>query len=207
MMPRMDGWAVLTAIKADPDLADIPVIMVTMVQEKTLACTLGADDYLTKPVQWSRLKSILDRHRNPASPGAALVVEADGKTREELRHLLQQEGWTVTEAENETAALRHMNESPPELILMDLQRPENIFGFIKAVRKRPEWRSIAIIGVTDGEITPAERDRLQGQLNEIIQTGTEDSEEELVEELRKIAQARATPRNPAPPQTPEKTDA
>jgi CheY-like chemotaxis protein len=91
----MDGWAVLSAMKAEPELADIPVIMVSFVQQKGLAFSLGAADYLTKPVQWTRLKEVLDRYR---SPGSALVMEADPDSRTELRRLLEAEGWTVEEA-------------------------------------------------------------------------------------------------------------
>jgi PAS domain S-box-containing protein len=207
MMPRMDGWAVLTALKGDLDLADVPVIMVTMVQEKTLASSLGADDYLTKPVQWSRLKTILARHRDPVSPGVALLVQGDDQTRGDLRQLLKQEGWSVIEAENGPAAIQSMSEIRPQLILMDLQAPENSFGFIKELRKRPEWRAIPIIGITEGDVTPAERERLQGHLSEIIQTGTEDSEEELIAELRKIASSKMTLRNPAPPKDIERPHA
>jgi signal transduction histidine kinase/DNA-binding response OmpR family regulator len=206
MMPRMDGWAVLSALKSDPELADIPVIMVTMVQERTLACSLGADDYLTKPVQWSRLKTILDRHRNRVSPGPALVVEGDASTRRELRQLLEKEGWSVLEADDAAAALQCMADNLPQLILMDLQKPENGFGFIRELRKRPEWRSVPIIGVTEGDLTPGERARLQGQLSEIIETGAEGSEAELIAELRKIA-SQKTPRSSEKPSPPESNHA
>jgi DNA-binding response OmpR family regulator len=81
MMPHMDGWAVLCALKADPVLADIPVVMVTMVRQKGLAMTLGAADYLTKPVQWPRLKAVLERYRSSGEPAVALVIEDDEDTR------------------------------------------------------------------------------------------------------------------------------
>src|SRR3712207_9116851 len=84
MMPRMDGWAVLSALKADPELAQTPVIMVTIVQERGLAFALGAADYLTKPVQWGRLKGVLERFRSQPAPGTALVVEGDAAARAEL---------------------------------------------------------------------------------------------------------------------------
>jgi CheY-like chemotaxis protein len=90
------------------------------------------------------------------------------------------------------------------LILMDLQAPENRFGFIRELRKNPEWRKIPIIGVTDGDVAPAERARLQGQISEIIQTGTEGSEEELIAELRKIA-AKTPRRAPADTKATERT--
>ena len=116
MMPRMDGWAVLSALKADPDLAEIPVIMVSMIRETGLAYSLGAADYLTKPVDWQRLKETVDRHRLPsATPaGLALVVESDAATREELGHLLAGEGWEVAgaaDADAERGRARHERKS------------------------------------------------------------------------------------------------
>jgi hypothetical protein len=90
---------------------------------------------------------------------------------------------------------------------MNLQAPENRFGFIKELRKRPEWRAIPIIGVTEQDVSDAERARLQGQLSEIIQTGTEGSEDELIAELRKIASSRAALRLAAAPPQPERPHA
>mgnify|MGYP002653715451 CR=1 FL=1 len=126
MMPRMDGWAVLSALKADPDLAEIPVIMVSMIRETGLAYSLGAADYLTKPVDWQRLKETVDRHRLPsATPaGLALVVESDAATREELGHLLAGEGWEVAGAADADAAQARIAEGRPDLILVNLDLPE-----------------------------------------------------------------------------------
>ena len=77
-MPGMDGWAVLTALKADPALADIPVIMLTIVDDKNLGYALGAADYLTKPVDRDRLVAMLQKYRHvPTQPAPVLVVEDD----------------------------------------------------------------------------------------------------------------------------------
>src|SRR3712207_6869851 len=95
MMPRMDGWAVLSALKADPELAEVPVVMVTVVQERGLAFSLGAVDYLNKPVRWDRLRRVLDRFRREVAPGLALLVEEDEGERAELAGLLEAKGWTV----------------------------------------------------------------------------------------------------------------
>jgi CheY-like chemotaxis protein len=123
------------------------------------------------------------------------VIEEDPGTQDELRQLLEKEGWSVMLAGDRRAALEVLSEAPPQLILMNLQRPENGFGFIKELRRRPEWRSIPVIGVTDGDLPPSERERLQEHLREIIQTSEDGSEEELIAELRKIASARPAPRS------------
>jgi PAS domain S-box-containing protein len=192
MMPRTDGWAVLSRLKADPELADIPVIMVTMVREKRLGFSLGAADYLTKPVQWTRLKNVLDRYRGRAIAGRALLVQHDRESRDELRHLLEKEGWSVIEAVDRPSALRHAGEARPDLILVDLEVPGGSTGLIQDLRKRPEGRSIPIIALTEGGMTEAELERLQGKVRDIIHTDEEGSEEELIAELRMIASARTS---------------
>jgi PAS domain S-box-containing protein len=197
MMPRTDGWAVLSRLKADPELADTPVIMVTMVREKRLGFSLGAADYLTKPVQWTRLKNVLDRYRGRAIAGRALLVQHDPASRDELRHLLEKEGWSVIEAEDRPSALRCAGEARPDLILVDLEAPGGSTGLIQDLRKRPEGRSIPIIALAEGGVTEAELERLQGKVRDIIHTDEEGSEEELIAELRMIASARAS--RPAQP--------
>ncbi|WP_119680857.1 PAS domain S-box protein [Indioceanicola profundi] len=189
MMPGTDGWAVLSRLKADPELADIPVIMVTMVQEKKLGFALGAADYLTKPVQWTRLKRVLDRYRGQGIAGRALLVQHDPANREELRHLVEKEGWVVTEAGDEAAARRSLAQTVPDLVLMDLELPGNPIGLIQELRRKP-GRAIPIIGLAEGGVTDADRERLQGKVRDIIQTDEEGSEEELLAELRRIAISR-----------------
>ncbi|HZH25932.1 MAG TPA: PAS domain S-box protein [Azospirillaceae bacterium] len=189
MMPRTDGWAVLTRLKGTPDLAEIPVIMLTMVREKRLGFSLGAADYLTKPVQWVRLKKVLDRYRGRAPAGRALLVEHDPAAREELRRLLEKEGWSVAEVEDAAAMLRDIGQTRPDLVLVDLEGPGNPRGLIQDLRRRPEHRSIPVIALAGCGVTDAERERLQGMVRDIIQTDQEGSEEELVAELRKLASA------------------
>jgi CheY-like chemotaxis protein len=191
MMPRMDGWAVLAALKADPELAGIPVIMVTVIGERSLGYSLGAVDYLTKPVEWERLKRMLDRHRCPDPPCPVLLVEDDAATRELLRDRLSRDGWHVVEAENGRVALDRVAENRPALILLDLMMPEmNGIAFVQELRKHPEWRSIPVVVVTAKDITAAEREHLLGQVRQIIQKD-KTSLEELIWEVRKTVGAPA----------------
>src|SRR5213593_1948931 len=146
MMPGMDGWAVLTALKADPLLADIPVIMLTIVDDKNLGYALGAVDYLTKPIDWDRFAAILQKYRCVHPPCTVLVVEDDADTRDMLRRMLTREGWAVSEATNGRVALERVAASQPELILLDLMMPEmDGFAFIEALRQHDAWRSIPIV--------------------------------------------------------------
>ena len=190
MMPHMDGWAVLSAMKADPELADIPVIMVTFVQEKGLGFSLGAADYLVKPVQWARLKEVLDRYR---SPGSALVMEGDPETRAELRRLLEGEGWTVEEADDRAAVLRRMGEGPlPGLVLAAVPADGEGLELIGEIRRHPEWRSVPLIALAESELSPEEVERLRGQVRRIVRS-EDDLPDELIAELRRIAAPAKTP--------------
>src|SRR5205823_2412894 len=82
MMPSMDGWAVLAALKADPATADIPVVMLTIVDDKNMGFALGAADYFTKPIDWQRLGAVIQKFRKPSANQTVLVVEDDERTRE-----------------------------------------------------------------------------------------------------------------------------
>ncbi len=190
MMPHMDGWAVLSAIKADPVLADIPVIMVTMVRQKGLAMTLGAADYLTKPVQWPRLKAVLERYRSSAQPGVALVIEDDEGTRALIREHLAEEGWEVIEAPSKPDAIEQLAQNRPELILVDLHMADlNGFTFIQSLRRRADWKDVPVVALTARDLTPEECQRLEGLAQQVIYTDG-DPQGELAAELRNITALR-----------------
>jgi CheY-like chemotaxis protein/anti-sigma regulatory factor (Ser/Thr protein kinase) len=172
IMPRMDGWAVLAALKADPQLADIPVIMLTMVDNQDLGYTLGASEYLVKPLDQARLATILRQYRATRPERLALVVEDDALTRRVLRDLLEKQGWAVGEAANGRAALERLAEAPPELIILDLMMPEmDGFEFVEAVREQDAWRTIPIIVLTAKDLTLEERQRLNGAVQKVLQKG------------------------------------
>ncbi|ONG53981.1 hypothetical protein BKE38_10925 [Pseudoroseomonas deserti] len=193
MMPRMDGWGVLSALKAEEALADIPVVMVTVVQERGLAFSLGAADYLNKPVEWSRLKRVLDRYRSRPAPGTALVMEQDPGQRAELRALLEAEGWTVEDATDGRAALARMSLAPaPDMLLVEVQGGDGGDGFslIRDLRARPEWSALPIIALTDGAVEEAEMHQLRRDVRHVM-PAEDGIPDELVTELRRIAGARS----------------
>ena len=113
MMPGMDGWSVLSALKADPELCGIPVIMLTMVDDRKRGFGLGASDYATKPVDRHRLSQILKKYACPNPPCPVLLVEDDPATRGATRAILEKEGWRVTEAENGLRALECIERERP----------------------------------------------------------------------------------------------
>ena len=185
-MPRMDGWSVLRALKAEPDLANIPVIMCTILGEQNLAYSLGASDYLQKPVQWNRLKQVMDRFR-PGEAGTALIVDDDADARSRLASLLTKQGWTILEAENGRLALDQLAREKPALILLDLMMPEmDGFAFLREMRANPDWRDIHVVVLTAKDITANDRQRLDGGIDRVIQKGSL-SLHDLAADLRAIA--------------------
>jgi len=194
MMPGMDGWSVLLALKADPDLRDIPVIMLTMVDDPERGFALGAAEFATKPVDRARLSQILKKYTCPCPPCPVLLVEDDQKTREVTRTILEKEGWKVREAENGRVALESMERERPWLIVLDLMMPEmDGFEFVARVRKKLEWRSIPIVVLTAYDLTTKERRRLNGYVETILRKGG-DSREALLHQLRDFLDHRAAPR-------------
>jgi CheY-like chemotaxis protein/nitrogen-specific signal transduction histidine kinase len=169
VMPQMDGWAVLTAIKADPELASIPVIMLSMLDEKGMGYALGAADYLVKPVGRGELAELLDQYKTEKADRPVLVVEDDPDTRNLLCRKLELDGWSVTSAEDGQAALRCVAERRPALILLDLMMPRmNGFEFIAELRKVESWRSIPIVVVTARHLTEEDHNKLEGAVYKVL---------------------------------------
>ncbi len=194
MMPGMDGWSVLLALKADEMLHDIPVIMLTMVDDKNRGYALGASEYATKPVDRARLSQILKKYVCPNPPCPVLLVEDDDATREIMRAMLEKEGWTVSEATNGVEALKCVEENRPNLILLDLMMPEmDGFEFAAALRHRPEWSSIPIVVLTAKDLTDEDRLRLNGYVQKILQKVGQ-SREDILQQVRQLVSGCVVPR-------------
>jgi signal transduction histidine kinase/DNA-binding response OmpR family regulator len=190
-MPGMDGWTVLANLKSDPELQDIPVIMVTMVDDKATGFALGAADYLTKPLDRQRLVTLLSRYRTDDRRGSILLVEDDPASRKLVRRMLDQEGWKVLEAENGCQAMAHLAHDRPDLILLDLILPEmDGFEVIQSLQASLDWRNIPVIVITAKILTPPDQQRLYGCVEKIVQKGAF-KREELLNEVRHWVTAHA----------------
>jgi two-component system, NtrC family, sensor kinase len=191
MMPDLDGWTVLSAIKGDPELAHIPVILMTIVDEKQRGYALGAVDYLVKPVNRGRLIGLL-RALCRGDSRRVLVVDDDPVVRRELRLALEQDGWEPAEAENGRLALERLEEGPFAAVLLDLLMPQmNGFEFLEAMRRRTEWRDIPVIVVTARDLTDDERDELNVAAQRVLQKGPkEEMLEQVVQALAQCTAAR-----------------
>jgi CheY-like chemotaxis protein len=194
MMPDMDGWSVLSTLKEDEVLRDIPVIMLTMVDDPARGFTLGASDYATKPVNRKRLSQILKKYMCLRPPCPVLVVDDEPAMRSLTRSILEKEGWTVSEAPNGIVALEVMKRERPSLILLDLAMPEmDGFAFAAEVRRRPEWRSIPIVVLSAQDLTNEDRKRLNGYVETIIRKHG-DARESLLEQVRDLLADSKAPR-------------
>jgi len=181
LMPGMDGWAVLGALSADRELKDIPVIMVSMVDDRSQGYTLGATDYLTKPVDRNRLLGSIRKHRREG--GRLLLVEDDVDTRNMLARILSAAGWVVCEASNGREALDALSVQKPDLILLDLMMPVmNGFDFLVRLRAS-EWSDVPVVVVTAMDMTDEDRRRLNGSVEQVLSKGSY-SRETLVEVVR-----------------------
>jgi signal transduction histidine kinase/CheY-like chemotaxis protein len=183
LMPGMDGWSVLAALKADAALADIPVVMLTMLDDRNLGYALGAADYLTKPIDRERLVAVLGRYR-PDLP--VLVVDDDADFRSLVRRMLERDGYTVVEADNGRAALARLRDATPGVVLLDLMMPEmDGFDFVAAVRTDAAWRSLPIVVITAKDLSPEDHERLNGYVARVLQKGAL-SREALLAEVRDL---------------------
>ena len=180
IMPGMDGWAVLRELKRDEELRHIPVVLVTLLDEKGMGFTLGAAEYLTKPVDRDLLRHVVKAHWRQDNPGCALVVEDDEATRIVVRKTLEEQGWKVREAENGAVGLDHFDEVKPDLIILDLMMPVlDGFGFLDQLRNRQEGATVPVIVLTAQELGVEEKRFLKGHADQVLSKGDDNLDSAL----------------------------
>ncbi|MBT6019233.1 response regulator, partial [bacterium] len=183
MMPEMDGWEVLTALQTNDVTKNIPVIMLTMADEPDIGYSLGATDYLTKPVNWNQLSNILSNHKIESASQTILIVEDDDTTREMLKKSLTGHDFKVRIATNGKEGLEKVKDSKPGLVLLDLMMPEmDGFEFAEKLRENKDWLDIPVVVITAKDLTSADHKRLKGNVEAIMQKGSY-SKKELMSEV------------------------
>ncbi len=184
LMPQLDGWTVLAAIKGDPELADIPVILMTIIDDRTRGYALGATEYLIKPVNREKLTGVL-RAACGTAGRRVLVIDDDEFMRNDICQSLKRDGWEVSEAANGRLGIASLVQSRPDVIMLDLMMPVmNGFEFLVEMRGKPEWRDIPVLVVTAKDLTAEERAQLNGQVERVMDKGSA----ELAELLGEIGQ-------------------
>ena len=188
MMPGSDGWSVLAHLKSDPLTAEIPVVMLTIVDDRQRGFALGAADYLTKPIDWQRLGAILRKYLAPGHGDTVLVVEDNAESREVVRKYIEREGWKIVEAADGEQGLRAFAETRPALILLDLMMPVlDGFGFLDELSKRFPTHRVPVVVLTAKELNSADFVRLNGRVARILEKGDLTHLEKLMELIRRHA--------------------
>jgi signal transduction histidine kinase/DNA-binding response OmpR family regulator len=183
MMPGLDGWAVLSQLKGDGATASIPVVMLTMLDDRSLGYALGATDYLTKPIDRERLVAALAPYRRELP---VLVVDDDAGLRALVRRMLEREGYVVVEADNGRTALERMRDHAPGAILLDLMMPEmDGFEFLEVLRGDGANRAIPVIVITARDLSAEDNRRLNGSVERILQKGAY-RHDDLLAEVRRL---------------------
>jgi signal transduction histidine kinase/CheY-like chemotaxis protein len=194
MMPDLDGWSVLAALRQNPDLADIPV-MVSIVDEHRRGIALGAAGYLTKPVDRERLHRLIRRFQAPSRRTRVLMVEDDAVQRERMRGWLEPSQWVVREAANGREALRILRGERPDVILLDLMMPEmDGFEVVAALQKDTGWQDIPVIVITSLDLTAKDRERLNTGVKSVL-VKDRFRPEDLIERIRCLVQSRSAATN------------
>jgi signal transduction histidine kinase/CheY-like chemotaxis protein len=186
LMPDLDGWTVLAAIKGDPALCGTPVVLMSIVDQKNRGYALGAADYLVKPVDRAKLVETLTGVCGPTA-GCALLVDDDEVVRRSVCQAMEPIGWKVTEAENGQAAIESLTATRPDVIILDLMMPKmDGFEFLDELRGRPDWQGIPVVIITAKDLTDEDRNRLNGGVERIIQKSDRDEMlRQLSREIRK----------------------
>jgi signal transduction histidine kinase/CheY-like chemotaxis protein len=190
LMPDLDGWSVLAALRQDPELAEILVIMITIVDEHRRGIALGAAGYLTKPIDHERLHRLVSRFRAPVPPTRVLVVEDDAVQRERMRGWLEGPQWIVREAANGREALDRLKEGKPDVILLDLMMPEmDGFAVVAALQKEASWRDLPVIVITARDLDAKDRARLNSGVQSVL-VKERFRPADLVERIRRLVHSK-----------------
>lgn len=187
LMPGMDGWTVLNKIQDDETIAHIPVIILSMLDDKPIGLALGAADYLRKPVERAKLIEILNRHMLITQQEShILIIEDDLDTRDLFVRTAEREGWQTHIAQNGVEGLARLQKQKPDLILLDLMMPEmDGFTFINEMRANDDWQDIPIIVITAKSLTQEDKNTLNESTQRVVQKA-DYTPQTLVAEIQRV---------------------
>ena len=189
LMPEMDGWSVLRTLKADPEVSNIPVIMASILDEKNKGFSLGASDFVSKPIEKENLLKSIENLIGKSENLKICLIEDDENLRFTIKELLQKQGNKVVEAKNGKVGIEVLKkeETFPDLILLDLMMPEmNGFEFLNEI-KGTKFKSIPVLVLTGADLQDEDIKFLKGETEKIIQK-TDDTVLSIAEEINKIMQ-------------------
>ena len=198
-LPGMDGWDVLSQIKADPELAGTPVVVVSVLPDRGRGFALGASDYLEKPVSGEVLlgavwRAVADRvdHGEAEGRRSVAVIDDDPAALELVRATLEPQAWRVTTFTSGAEALDSLRSVAPSVVLVDLLMPDTDgFAVIDALRASPTTASVPVVVLTAKSLTEDDRTRLQGRI-EFVASKSQLDLGGLASRLAQLASTRAT---------------
>ncbi|MCA9567533.1 MAG: response regulator, partial [Myxococcales bacterium] len=173
--------------KRDPRVRDIPVVLVTLADDRTRGLAVGAADYLVKPIRRDALLATMRRVMPPSASGPILVVEDDEATRDVTQRMLAAEGWHVEAVSNGRLALEWLEDNPlPALILLDLMMPEvDGFHVITELQCRDDWKEIPVVVFTAMDVPPARQAFLESHVEMVLRKGGY-GQDRMLDEVRKL---------------------
>jgi CheY-like chemotaxis protein/anti-sigma regulatory factor (Ser/Thr protein kinase) len=187
LMPDKDGWQVLRELKACSQTQHIPIIICSIVSNEGLGFSLGAADYLVKPIMEKELLAALSRlDRRQEEDVEVLVIDDQADDILLIRRMLEaQRNYRVIEADGGQTGIDMVHQCKPNLIILDLMMPEvDGFAVLEALKREPDTRDIPVIVITAKELTEAEQQQLKGQVEVLLHKGLF-TEQELLEDLGK----------------------
>ena len=192
MMPGMDGWEAIARLKDDPQTRDIPIIVLSIIENKELGFRLGADEYLVKPIDKQALLNALRRLEGQGRE--LLVADDDPAVVELVGQLLEEHGWSVRSAANGQEALDEIARQQPDVLLLDLMMPIlDGFATLQQLREAPATRDLPVIIITAKDLTAEEREELRSHATRIIEKNGLDREE-ILSELKEALKSTSAPR-------------
>ena len=187
VLPGMSGWEVLSRLKAHPKLQEIPVLMLSTIDDRTRGLSLGAHEYMVKPIDRGKLVEQVHRLHRADVGSDVLLVDDDYATRRLLRRYLQRDGWTVRTAANGAEALERVRDQRPGLILLDLMMPVmDGLTFLEHLRGEGRWDDVPVVVTTAKDLTPEERNQLAQSVTKVLSKHAH-SMDQILAEVRELA--------------------
>ena len=172
-MPEVDGWTVLAMMKRNVVLAEIPVVIVSVIDNYTVGFAMGASEYLVKPIDYNRLLDILLKLSTDGHFGTVLIADDDDDARAIARRAVQRVGYEISEARNGKEVIKCLETNPPDMILLDLMMPEmDGFEVLERMRANEAWRDIKVVVVTALNVGPKEFEYLGREGQKVLHKGS-----------------------------------
>jgi len=194
LMPGKSGLETLYELKHSPQTSAIPIIIVSVVDERKVGFALGAADYLVKPVKRGDLLHVITKHVAPRTngPRKILVIDDQPEALSLVREILETSGYTPLLVTSGKDALEQMAAGRPDGIILDLIMPEmDGFEFLRQLRANPDWQEIPVFVLTAKELTEQEAAALRAEAEALFEKGRA-WKDDLLNELRTVIAAKSS---------------